>query len=123
MEEQVVQNVEEEKTLDLEEDSIPSEDISSLDNALNDVVQCDYVTVDSQPVEENTMDSTGDDGLYGGESGYTPNTDVNQMVDISNMIEVVPGAGNGSEYELEEVNIPEEQNTPDDDQLDDVVVQ
>ena len=43
------------------------------------------------------------------------------MVDISKMVEVVPG-GN-SEYELEEVNIPNEENTPDDDQLDDVVVQ
>ena len=121
MEEQVVQNVEEEKTLDLEEDAIPSENKDSSDNALNDVVPCDYVTIDSQPVAETTMDSSGDDGLYGGESGYTPNTDIDQMVDISKMVEVVPG-GN-SEYELEEVNIPNEENTPDDDQLDDVVVQ
>ncbi len=120
MEEQVVQNVEEENTLDLEEDAIPSEDSSN--SALNDVVPCDYVTVDSQTVIETTMDSSGDDGLYGGDSGYIPNTNVDQMVDISKMVEIVPG-GNGAEYELEEVSIPNEVNTPDDDQLDDIVVQ
>ena len=108
-------NLEEMASLDseLEEVIIPEEDNREDDDQLDDVVPCSYVPVDStQGVAYDIMD-TSNDGFYD-EEGYIPSTDTSQMVDIAPPME-------RSNDGLEEVIIPEEDNRPDDDQLDDVV--
>lgn len=98
---------------ELEEVIIPEEDNREDDEQLDDVVPCSYVPVDSeQGVAYDIMDSSND-GFYD-EVGYAPSTDPSQMVDIAPPMERSSDA-------LEEAYIPEEDNRPDDDQLDDVV--
>ena len=116
-EEQSVVAEAQETIMDLEEDVIPNED-DDIENALSDVIPCELVTVDSQSADDGSMGDTLESGLYD-DSDYTPpSTDIEKMVDISTMVEVAPQTV--SEYELEEAYIPNEDNKPDDDQLDDV---
>ena len=100
---------------ELEEDVIPVGEVQTNEGGLDDVVPCEYVAVEQQQ-QEVSYDMAGStvDGLYNDESYYTPSVSTEQMVDIG--VHVVGSSGN----ELEEVEIPNEENTLEDEQLDDV---
>lgn len=100
---------------ELEEVIIPSENNRDDDDELDDVVPCEYVAVEEQNDMMQDMAGSSNDGLYSNASNYTPSVPVDQMVDIA------PQVIQSSGYELEEVVIPQENNKPDDEQLDDVV--
>ena len=101
--------------MELEEEFIPQE--NNQNNELNDVVPCEYVSVEEQQ-EGPIMDMTGSshEGLYDAPATIIPSVSTDQMVDIA------PHTVSSSTFELEEAIIPEENNQPDDDQLDDIVV-
>ena len=100
--------------LELEEEYIPQSVDNDGGSMLEDVIpyeETDY-TYENQNVSYDIMDSSND-GFYD-DVGYTPSVSIDQMVDIA------PHTVVSSGYELEEVVIPNEFNTPDDNQLDDV---
>ena len=99
---------------ELEEVVIPEEDNRTDDDELDDVVPCEYVAVEGQTDMAYDMAGSSNEGLYNDAGYYTPSVSVDQMVDIA------PQVVQSSGYELEEIEIPEEDNSPDDDQLDDV---
>ena len=102
--------------IELEEEIIPQEDNRSDDNELDDVIPCEYVAVEEQQDGMAYDMTSSHEGLYDAPASFTPNVDVDKMVDIA------PHTVSSSTFELEEAYIPEENNQPDDDQLDDIVV-
>lgn len=98
---------------ELEEVVIPNENNSEDDDQLDDVIPCEFVETVEQDVPYEVVDNSND-GFYD-DVGYTPTTSIDQMVDIHS-----EGVTSGNE--LEEVDIPNENNSEDDDQLDDIIV-
>ena len=103
--------------VELEEEFIPQENNRLDDNELDDVVPCEYVAVEEQQ-GGMAMDMSGSshEGLYDAPATIIPTISTDQMVDIA------PHTVSSSTFELEEAIIPQENNQPDDDQLDDIVV-
>lgn len=101
--------------IELEEDLIPNEDSNGM--GLDDVVPCEYVAVEQQDGFSYDMASSSIDGLY----DDTKNVEYNvPSVPTAQMVDIAPHVVEGSGNELEEVEIPNEHNTSDDDELDDV---
>lgn len=97
---------------ELEEVYIPNEENTPDDDQLDDVVPCELVTFDNQPSVDYDIVDSSNDGFYD-DNGYTPSTSIEDMVDITSV-------SVDDENSLEEEDIPNEENTPDDDQLDDI---
>ena len=117
MEEQVLQSadVQQDPEMELEEVALYQDNNGDNSGVLDDVVPCEPVTFEPQiGVGYDVVDSFND-GFYD-DTGYTPTVDINKMVDIAPHDTVV-----SSGYELEEEVIPEEHNTPEDEQLDDII--
>ena len=101
--------------VELEEEYIPEEDNRDDDDQLDDVVPCAPLSFGTGVgVSYDVIDNTND-GFYD-DAGYTPTMDLDKMVDIAPQTQTVESDGG-----LEEAYIPQEDNRPDDDQLDDVV--
>lgn len=99
---------------ELEEVYIPEANNTADDDQLDDVIPCEtslFMGNQMMKVEENEQY----DGLYDS-NNFTSSVDLSKMVDIAPRTQQT-----SSEYSLEEVYIPEAQNTPDDDELDDVI--
>ena len=100
--------------LELEEDVIPTEDAQGNKDGLGDVIPCEYIPIEQDEGEAFDMTGTSDDGFYD-DAGYTaPTVSNDQMVDV--VSQVVEDKNNV----LEEEEIPNEYNTADDEELDDV---
>ena len=97
---------------ELEEVYIPQEHNTADDNELDDVIPCEPVSFGEQSLEYEVMDSFND-GFYDEVDSSTPSVSLDQMVDIA------PHSVDNAN-ELEEVYIPQEHNTADDNELDDV---
>ena len=103
--------------VELEEEFIPQEDNRVDDDELDDVIPCEYVAIEGQSGGmAYDMTGTSHKGLYDAPATIIPNVSTEKMVDIA------PHTVSSSTFELEEAIIPQEDNRPDDDQLDDIVV-
>ena len=101
--------------LGLEEIVIPHENNTTDDNELDDVIPFEPSSFDIPSVAEyNSLDYEETD-LYN--DSFTSNASVGEMFDIA------PASVGNREEGLEEVIIPNENNTADDNQLDDIVVE
>lgn len=99
---------------ELEEVYIPEAQNTVDDNQLDDVIPCETtVFMGTQMVRDE--DKVEYDGLYD-DNNFVSSLDLGKMVDIAPHVEQ-----SSSEYSLEEVYIPEANNTVNDDELDDVV--
>lgn len=99
---------------ELEEDVIPTEDVQDNEDRLGDVVPCEYVAIEQDEGEAFDMSGNSDDGFYDDVGYITPTVSTDQMVDIVSQVE------ENESNSLEEEVIPNEYNTADDEQLDDV---
>lgn len=99
---------------ELNEEVIPNYNNTPNDNQLDDVIPCEPVEYEEQ-YTESIPAFGGNNGLYNETYATTPSVPVTEMIDIApNVVRT----GN----ELDEEVIPESQNTPDDDELDDVTM-
>ena len=105
----------ENKNDELEEVYIPEAHNTADDDELDDVIPCETSLLMGNQMmkKEETVQY---DGLYD-DNNFVSSIDISKMVDIAPRTNQVTS----SDYSLEEVNIPESNNTPDDDELDDVI--
>ncbi|MBP5679040.1 MAG: hypothetical protein J6X28_04355 [Bacilli bacterium] len=107
----------EEQLVELEEEEIPTAQAEGNDSGLNDVIPCEPVTFSDEQMDFGVMGEYND-GFYDTmeEAATTP-----AVVPLDQMVDIAPHTVEGTSNELEEVDIPQEDNKPDDNQLDDVV--
>ena len=107
---------------ELEEEVIQMADNRPDDNQLDDVIPCELVAFEDsfEGVSEmnevwHDMTDSPSNSLYNEMTSFTPSVSLDQMVDIAPQVVANPN------LELEEESIPQEDNSDNDNQLDDVM--
>ena len=106
--------------LELEEDVIPTEEPQNDGTRLGDVVPCEYVNVEQQAEGYLEVSGAVNDGFYDHDGFYDEIDSSVSSISSDQMVDIVSQVEDNSEDELEEEEIPNENNTADDEQLDDV---